>query len=101
MPYIGLFLDSRGLNSHDIGLLLAIVTGMRIFGPSLWAALAAKRRDPIGVMRFGAVLATIGWLSSFYQGGYWPLVTGTSSVQSVLDCHFTAAGKFCLSLSGQ
>lgn len=76
VPYIGLFLDNRGLNSHDIGVLLAIVTGMRILGPSLWAALAAKRRDPIGVMRFGAVLATIGWLSSFYQGGYWTLVLG-------------------------
>ncbi len=76
VPYIGLFLDNRGLNSHDIGVLLAIVTGMRILGPSLWAALAAKRRDPIGVMRFGAVLATIGWLSSFYQGGYWSLVLG-------------------------
>jgi len=76
VPYIGLFLDDRGLNSHDIGVLLAIVTGMRILGPSLWAALAVRRRDPIGVMRFGAVLATLGWLSSFYQGGYWPLVAG-------------------------
>lgn len=76
VPYIGLFLDGRGLNSHDIGVLLAIVTGMRIIGPSLWAALAVRRRDPIGVMRFGAVLATLGWLSSFYQGGYWPLVAG-------------------------
>ncbi|MFN6972571.1 MAG: MFS transporter, partial [Rheinheimera sp.] len=76
VPYIGLFLDGRGLNSHDIGVLLAIVTGMRIIGPSLWATLAVKKRDPIGVMRFGAVLATLGWLSSFYQGGYWPLVAG-------------------------
>ncbi|MDZ7903685.1 MAG: MFS transporter [Rheinheimera sp.] len=39
VPYIGLYLDSRGLNSHDIGLLLAIVTGMRIIGPSLWGAI--------------------------------------------------------------
>lgn len=76
VPYIGLFLDGRGLNSHDIGVLLAIVTGMRIIGPSLWANLALKKRDPIGVMRFGAVLATLGWMSSFYQGGYWPLVAG-------------------------
>ena len=65
VPYIGLFLDGRGLNSHDIGVLLAIVTGMRIVGPSLWAALALKKRDPIGVMRLGAVLASLGWLSSF------------------------------------
>ena len=76
VPYVGLFLDARGLNSHDIGVLLAIVTGMRIIGPSLWAALATRRGDPIGVMRFGAVLATLGWLSSFYQGGYWALVVG-------------------------
>lgn len=76
VPYVALFLDDRGLNSHDIGVLLAIVTAMRIVGPSLWASLAARRQDPIGVMRFGAVLATLGWLSSFYQGGFWPLVLG-------------------------
>ena len=69
VPYIGLYLDSRGLNSHDIGLLLAIVTGMRIIGPSLWAQFAERRGDPVWVMRFGAVLATLGWCSSFIDGG--------------------------------
>jgi len=78
VPYIGLYLDSRGLNSHDIGLLLAIVTGMRIIGPSLWAQFAERRGDPVWVMRFGAVLATIGWCSSFIDGGYAVLLIGLS-----------------------
>ncbi len=78
VPYIGLYLDARGLNSHDIGLLLAIVTGMRIIGPSLWASLATRRGDPVSVMRLGAVLATIGWCSSFFDGGFALLVVGLS-----------------------
>ncbi|MDZ7904082.1 MAG: MFS transporter [Rheinheimera sp.] len=78
VPYIGLYLDSRGLNSHDIGLLLAIVTGMRIIGPSLWAQFAERRGDPVWVMRFGAVLATLGWCSSFIDGGYGLLLVGLS-----------------------
>lgn len=78
VPYIGLYLDDRGLNSHDIGLLLAIVTGMRIIGPSLWAQFATRKGDPVWVMRFGAVLATIGWCSSFFDGGYALLLIGLS-----------------------
>ncbi len=78
VPYVGLYLDSRGLNSHDIGLLLAIVTGMRIIGPSLWAQLAERRGDPVWVMRLGAVLATVGWCSSFIDGGYALLLVGLS-----------------------
>lgn len=76
VPYLPMFLDGRGFNSHDIGLLLAIVTTSRIIGPSLWAMVVERKGDPISVMRFGAVLASIGWLSSYVDFGYWPLVLG-------------------------
>ncbi len=76
VPYVGIFLDSRGLNSQQIGTLLAIVTAMRIVGPNLWSLLAARRGNPVGVMRLGAVLAALGWCSTFYDGGYWYLLLG-------------------------
>ena len=76
VPYIGMFLDHRGLNSQQIGTLLAIVTAMRIVGPNLWSLLAAKRGDPIGVMRLGAVLAACGWCSTFLDAGYSMLLLG-------------------------
>lgn len=65
VPYFGLFLDGRGLNSADIGLLLAIVTASRIVGPTVWALIAERSGKPLTVMRLGALLAAIGWLSSF------------------------------------
>ena len=76
VPYFGLFLDGRGLNSADIGLLLAIVTASRIVGPSVWALVAERSGKPLTVMRVGALLAAIGWLSSFADYGFWPLLCG-------------------------
>lgn len=76
VPYFGLFLDGRGLNSADIGLLLAIVTASRIVGPSVWALIAERSGKPQSVMRLGALLAAIGWLSSFADYGFWPLLAG-------------------------
>lgn len=76
VPYFGLFLDGRGLNSADIGLLLAIVTASRIVGPTVWALIAERSGKPLTVMRLGALLAVIGWLSSFADYGFWPLMLG-------------------------
>ena len=76
VPYFGLFLDGRGLNSADIGLLLAVVTASRIVGPSVWAVIAERSGKPQHVMRVGALLAAIGWLSSFADYGFWPLLAG-------------------------
>lgn len=76
VPYFGLFLDGRGLSSADIGLLLAIVTASRIVGPSVWALVAERTGKPLQVMRYGAILASLGWLSSFADYGFWPLLGG-------------------------
>ena len=76
VPYFGLFLDGRGLSSADIGLLLAIVTASRIVGPSVWALVAERTGKPLQVMRYGAILASLGWLSSFADYGFWPLLCG-------------------------
>ncbi len=76
VPYLGLFLDGRGLSSADIGLLLAIVTASRIIGPNIWAWVADKTARPQRVMQVGAVLATLGWFSSFVDIGFWPLLAG-------------------------
>lgn len=76
VPYFALFLDGRGLNSAEIGLLLAIVTASRIVGPSVWAVIAERSGKPQYVMRVGALLAAIGWLSSFADYGFWPLLAG-------------------------
>ena len=70
VPYLGLFLDGRGFDSRQIGLMLAIVTATRIVGPAIWAGLAERSSKPLRVMQLGAVLACIGWLGSFIDAGF-------------------------------
>ncbi|MBV2127656.1 MFS transporter [Arsukibacterium indicum] len=70
VPYLGLFLDGRGFDSRQIGLMLAIVTATRIVGPAVWASLAERSSKPLAVMQLGAVLACVGWLGSFINGGF-------------------------------
>ncbi|KKO46841.1 arabinose ABC transporter permease [Arsukibacterium ikkense] len=70
VPYLGLFLDGRGFDSREIGLMLAIVTATRIVGPAIWAGLAERSSKPLRIMQLGAVLACIGWLGSFIDGGF-------------------------------
>ena len=55
VPYLPMFLDGRGFNSHDIGLLLAIVTTSRIIGPSLWAMVVERKGDPNHAWQCGYV----------------------------------------------
>ncbi len=70
VPYLGLFLDGRGFDSRQIGLMLAIVTATRIVGPAIWASIAERSSKPLQVMQLGAILACIGWLGSFIDGGF-------------------------------
>ncbi|WP_333608671.1 MFS transporter [Arsukibacterium sp.] len=74
VPYLGLFLDGRGFDSRQIGLLLAMVTATRIIGPAIWAGLADRSNKPLRVMQLGAMLACIGWLGSFVDAGFWWLL---------------------------
>lgn len=70
VPYLGLFLDGRGFDSRQIGLMLAIVTATRIVGPAIWATLAERSSKPLRVMQLGAILACIGWFGSFIDGSF-------------------------------
>ena len=76
VPYFGLFLDGRGFNSAQIGLLLALVTATRIVGPALWGTLADRTAKPLRIMRLGAAIAILAWFSSFVDAGFWPLLFG-------------------------
>jgi len=76
VPYFGLFLDGRGYDSAQIGLLLALVTATRIVGPALWGTLADRTANPLRIMRIGALVAILAWFSSFIDAGYWPLLLG-------------------------
>jgi PPP family 3-phenylpropionic acid transporter len=78
VPYLALFLDGRGFNSQQIGVLLAIVTATRIVGPAIWTGFAERSSKPLRVMQLGAMLACVGWLGSFFDYGFWWLLATLS-----------------------
>lgn len=73
VPYLGIFLDGRGFSSQDIGELFAVITLARILGPGLWAGVADKTGNAIGVMRLGCFLTVLTFSSVFYFSSFWGL----------------------------
>ncbi|MCY7296577.1 MFS transporter [Alteromonas sp. a30] len=69
-PYLGVFLDGRGLSSGDIGSLVAIITIARLIAPNLWAAFADKSGKSLVIIRVGAMCAFVSFLSLFWATGY-------------------------------
>ena len=73
VPYLGIFLDGRGFSSADIGELFAVITLARILGPGLWAGVADKTGNAIGVMRLGCLLTVLTFSSVLYFDSFWGL----------------------------
>ena len=70
-PYLGVFLDGRGLPSTAIGELMAIMTIARLIAPNLWAAVADKSGNGLQIIRIGCVLALATFVVLFYVDGFW------------------------------
>jgi PPP family 3-phenylpropionic acid transporter len=73
VPFLPIYLDSKGFSSLQIGEILAIVTATKIIGPTLWAMLADKSGKQITIIRLGALLALICFSLLFFVEHYWPI----------------------------
>jgi PPP family 3-phenylpropionic acid transporter len=73
LPYVGLFLDDRGLDSVQIGTLLAITALFRILGPNLLAKQADKKGNLVEVLRIGCLLSLLVFTTVFFVHNYWLL----------------------------
>lgn len=63
MPYWALYLDEIGFAPAAIGVVMAVIQGMRIFAPSVWGWLAdhtGRRMRVIRIAAFAALLAFSG-----------------------------------------
>jgi PPP family 3-phenylpropionic acid transporter len=60
-PYITLYLKALGTSAAQIGFLYSIPQVMRIFGPTLWGALADRTGAPVPILRLATVLALGGF----------------------------------------
>jgi PPP family 3-phenylpropionic acid transporter len=71
VPYVGVFLDARSLDSAQIGTLLAVVALLRIVGPNLWANFADRTGQAGEILRLGCLLSFITFVSILYVDSFW------------------------------
>lgn len=72
-PYLSVFLDGKGFTSLELGEIFATLTATKIVAPSLWAILADKTGQQLLIIRLGALLALLSFMSLFWLDSYWPI----------------------------
>ena len=71
IPYFGLYLSDAGFNAIEIGQLMAIIMGTKIIAPYLWGWIADHRGNRLAIIRFGAIMALLGFTGIFFSLSFW------------------------------
>ena len=69
-PYFPLYLEHRGLTAAQIGIVMAVAQGMRIFGPTVWGWLADHTTERVRILKFTSVAAAICFVPVLLPGGF-------------------------------
>lgn len=69
-PYFPLYLEHRGLTAAQIGIVMAVAQGMRIFGPTAWGWLADHTTERVRILRFTSVAAAVCFVPVLFPGGF-------------------------------
>ncbi|OOV88312.1 MFS transporter [Oceanospirillum linum] len=72
-PYWGLYLQSLGFDAKQIGSLMAIFIATKLVAPNLWSYWADQKKAHVSVMRLGAVLTPLCFLTVYLQQGFWSM----------------------------
>ncbi|WP_086480550.1 MFS transporter [Oceanospirillum sanctuarii] len=72
-PYWGLYLQSLGFDAEQIGALMAVFIATKLIAPNLWSYWADRKDAHIPVMRLGAVLTPLCFLTVYLQQGFWSM----------------------------
>ena len=70
-PYLPLYLQHRGLTGFEIGVVLAMIQGMWLVGPSLWGYLADHSSHRQAILRGTALAACLALAPLLAPGGFW------------------------------
>jgi PPP family 3-phenylpropionic acid transporter len=74
VPFWGIYLQHRSFNAADIGLLLALFSGVRIFAPNVWASLSYSLEHlitPLNLMRLGGGLMMLSFCAFYWATEFW------------------------------
>lgn len=69
-PYFPLYLEHRGLTAAQIGIVMAVAQGMRIFGPTAWGWLADHTTERVRILRFTSVATAVCFVPVLLPGGF-------------------------------
>lgn len=69
-PYFPLYLKERGLSGLQIGVVLAMMQGMRLVGPALWGYLADRSSHRQAILHWTAVAGCLSFAPIFLSGGF-------------------------------
>ncbi len=72
-PYWGLYLQSLGFDAKQIGSLMAVFIATKLVAPNLWSYWADQKGAHVSVMRLGAVLTPLCFLTVYLQQGFWTM----------------------------
>lgn len=72
-PYWGLYLQSLGFDAGQIGALMAVFIATKLIAPNLWSYWADRKGAHISVMRLGALLTPLCFLTVYLQQGFWSM----------------------------
>lgn len=65
-PYVSLFFAGKGIPAAQIGVLMSLTQGMRIFGPNLWGWIADRSQKRVFVLRMTALAAVASFAGMLY-----------------------------------
>lgn len=72
-PYFTLYLHSLGLGAAAIGILMSLMSAMRLVAPNLWGWLADRTGRKAAIVRLSALLSASGFAAFFFSREFWPL----------------------------
>lgn len=73
MPFWGLYLQGEGFDALAIGQLMAILAGTKILAPMIWGHIVDHSGRRMPMVRLGALLALITFVTVFVANGFWSM----------------------------
>lgn len=69
-PYASLYFAHHGMTAAQIGVLMALMQVMRIFGPNLWGWVADRRQQRVAVLRLTGFAAAASFCGVIFGSGF-------------------------------
>ena len=96
LPFLPLWLHAKGLTVAEIAIVVAAMTGCRIFAVTLAAFIADKHRNRRSVIIFCGFASCFGYLMLASASGFWPIFFGSLLASLCIAPIFPLAEGFSL-----